>query len=292
MAKQKVKKILKREDFKKVFKLYRKQAWLRDKEECLIELILSCENRLEKKLLINLLNKFTSLDQERLNFYLNEISNFIINQSGFTEETTQISAITYDDEADSSQKILDYIKMPLYRMGWSNVKTVNRFGAIPQNFKKGKKQIIFIDEFVGSGQTILGRIKQLENDLQRDFGLNDLMFCFVAGMEHGLNKIESIGYKVFCPLRFKKAISDQLIGNELTDAEDAMLQLELRLAQEINGYQLFNYSFGYNGAEALYSLEESLGNTPNSVFPIFWWPRDNKENQRKTLLTRFERGLK
>ena len=41
MAKQKVKKILKKEDFKKVFKLYRKQAWLRDKEECLIELILS-----------------------------------------------------------------------------------------------------------------------------------------------------------------------------------------------------------------------------------------------------------
>jgi len=289
---RKIKKNLKKEDFNKVIKLYSKQSWLRNKEDCLIELILLCENKSEKELLINLLHNFTSLDHKRLNSYLNLISNFIVNKSGFAEETTQISAITYDDEADSSQKILDYIKMPIFKNGWGNVKTVNRFGAIPQNFRKGKTQIIFVDEFVGSGQTILGRIKQLENDLNNAFGLNDLKFCFVAGMEHGLNKIENLGYEVFCPLRFPKAISEKFVGNQLKMAEDTMLELELKLAEEINGHELFDYSFGYNGAEALYSLEECLGNTPNSVFPVFWWPRDKKNNQRNTLLTRFEKGLK
>lgn len=289
---RKIKQSLKREDFNNIIKLYSKQSWLREKEDSLIELILLCENKSENKLLITLLNEFTSLNHKLLNNYLNLISDFIVNKSGYSEDTTQISAITYDDEADSSQKILDYIKIPIFKMGWSNVKTVNRFGAIHRNFKNGKNQIIFIDEFVGSGKTIIGRIKQLKNDLNDAFDPQNLKFCFIAGMEHGLNKIEDLGYEVFCPLRLLKGISDKYTGEELTNAENTMLQLELKLAEKINGYELFDYSFGYNEAEALYSLEECLGNTPNSVFPIFWWPRNKKNNKRNTLLTRFEKGLK
>lgn len=286
---QKAKKYLKKEDFNDVINLYSKHSWLCDKEDSLIELIRICDNDSEKKLLINLLHEFSFLDQKLLDNYLNLIADFIINDSGFCEDTTQVSAITYDDEADSSQKILDYVKISLFKMGWSNVKTVNRFGAIPKNFNDGKKQIIFIDEFVGSGKTILGRIKQLKNDLKGEF---DLKLCFIAGMEHGLKKIEELGYEVFCPLRFLRGISDRFTGKELKAAEDIMLKLELKLIENINSHQLFDYSFGYNGAEALYSLESCSGNTPNSVFPIFWWPRYKNNNVRDTLLTRYEKGLK
>lgn len=90
--------------------------------------------------MINLLHEFSFLDQKLLDNYLNLIADFIINDSGFCEDTTQVSAITYDDEADSSQKILDYVKVSLFKMGWSNVKTVNRFGAIPKNFNDGKSK--------------------------------------------------------------------------------------------------------------------------------------------------------
>ncbi|OUN62354.1 MULTISPECIES: hypothetical protein [unclassified Butyricimonas] len=282
-------KYLKREDFNIIYRLYSKQSWLCDKEDCLIDLLALCSNESEKKLLIDLLNDFSFLDLKLLNYYLGLIADFIVNESGFKEETTQISAITYDDEADSSQKILDHLKMPIFKTGWSNVKTVNRFGAIPRNFNAGKKQIIFVDEFVGSGKTILSRIKQLKNDIGNEF---ELKLCFVAGMEHGLKSIEKLGYEVFCPLRFPKGISDRYVGEELKFAEDTMLELELKLAENVNDHQLLDYSFGYNKAEALYSLESCSGNTPNSVFPIFWWPRDKKNNQRNTLLTRFEKGLK
>jgi hypothetical protein len=71
-----------------------------------------------------------------------------------------------------------------------------------------------------------------------------------------------------------------------------MVELELLLAPVINQYELKKYSFGYNAAEAIYSLEGCQGNTPNSVFPIFWWPRNVTGNQRNTILTRFETGLK
>ena len=65
--------------------------------------------------------------------------------------------------------------------------------------------------------------------------------------------------------------------------------MESKLAKIIQEKKLEDYSFGYGKAEALYSLEN--GNTPNSVFPVFWWLKDEKGNERKTILTRYEKGF-
>ncbi|PRB02040.1 hypothetical protein CQ046_13840 [Chryseobacterium sp. MYb7] len=249
-----------------------------------------CDTKLHKDLVIDLLKEFNFLDQKVFSNYLNLIADFIIVDSGFDEANCQIAAITYDDEADSSQKILDNIKMPLFQQGWSNVKTVNRFGAIPKNFKDDKYQIILVDEFIGSGKTILGRLKQLKNDI-KDEKL-EIKICFVAGMDSAIKRIEKEGYEVFCPLRLPRGISERFKDSQLIKAKDLMCDLEKKLCNSINAFNLSDYSFGYNEAEALYSLESCLGNTPNSVFPIFWWPKDIGEKNRNTMLTRFERGLK
>ncbi|MBB1140899.1 hypothetical protein [Myroides sp. WP-1] len=287
---RRIKKNINKEDFDEIFGLYSKQPWLCDKEDSLIELILLCQTKEHKSLIVDLLKEFNYLDQKVFGNYLNLLADYIIEDSGFNEDTCQIASITYDDEADSSQKILDNIKMPLFQQGWSNIKTVNRFGAIPKNFKDGKHQVMLVDEFVGSGQTILGRIKQLKNDI-KDPSLV-IKLCFIAGMDLGIKRIENEGYEVFCPLRLPKGISERFKGSKLVNALEIMTQLEQKLCTKINHYELKDYSFGYNEAEALYSLESCLGNTPNSVFPIFWWPRDITDKSRTTMLTRFEKGLK
>ena len=63
-------KYLKREDFNIIYRLYSKQSWLCDKEDCLIDLLALCSNESEKKLLIDLLNDFSFLDLKLLNYYL------------------------------------------------------------------------------------------------------------------------------------------------------------------------------------------------------------------------------
>ena len=284
-----IKKKLKKEDFNRVYGLYPKQPWLCDKESNLIELIELCDTIEHKDLIIDLLSEFKYLDQKVLNSFLNYLSDCIINDSGFQEDTTIIASITADDIADSSQKVLDYIKVPLFKMGWSNVTTVNRFNGIPKYILKGKTQIILIDEFIGSGKTILHRLRGTHGWPKEKF---EIKFCFLAGMEYAIKNIEDQGYEVFCPLLLKKGISERYEEPIATNVIARMKELEDKLAPQINIHSLSTFSLGYNDTQALYSLESCLGNTPNSVFPIFWWPRYSNDNSRNTLLTRVEQGLK
>lgn len=278
----------KKEDYHQIINLYGKQGWLIKKQDKLKHLMDFCETKEHKDLVISLLERFNYLTDETLGFLLNEIADYIINKSGFALETTQILSITYDDEADSSQKILDLIKMPLFEKGWRSIKTVNRYGACVKNFKEGKTQIIIIDEFIGSGKTLRGRIKQLKNDVNGEF---ELKCCFLAGVKDSIESLEKENIEIFCPLTMLKGISGFYKKPELQKMENLMLNLELKLATKINSKDLFDYSFGYGDAQALYTLDGCRGNTPNSVFPIFWWLKDSNQRERNTLLTRFESGF-
>lgn len=283
------KKQLNRNDFAKVYGLYAKQPWLCEKESHLVELMQLCDSNDHKKLIIDLLEEFRYIDDKVLASFLNFLSDSIINDSGFNEETTIVASITADDSADSSQKALDYIKVPLFKMGWSDYEQVNRFNNIPKHILRGRNQIILIDEFIGSGKTILHRLRSTNGWPKTDFTIK---FCFLAGMEYAINMIEDKGYEVFCPLRLKKGISERYEGYIVESMISKMRELENKLAQKINEHNLSTFSLGYNDTQALYSLESCFGNTPNSVFPIFWWPRDTNNNRRNTLLTRVERGLR
>lgn len=111
----------------------------------------------------------------------------------------------------------------------------------------------------------------------------------MAGMEKAVKALNDDSIEIFCSLQIGKGISDFFKGEELAHAKDNMIHLESKLAKTIQEKKLEDYSFGYGKAEAIYSTEN--GNTPNSVFPIFWWLKDNKGNERNTILTRYEKGF-
>jgi hypothetical protein len=279
---------IKKEDYNKIMNLYMRQNWLIPKQDELLELVDFCEKKESKDLIFSLLDRFNYLNNETLLILLNNICDYIINTPNYDAEKCQLLAMTYDDEADSGQKVLDLIKMPLFQKGWKNFKTVNKIGKSVKYYKEGKTQIVLIDEFIGSGKTLRGRIKYLQNNLPGDF---EIITCFIAGTKDTIKKLEEEGVKVFCALQLDKGISEYYKNDELNKAEDLMLDLELKLAQWINDKELYKYSFGYGNAEALYTMEGCNGNTPNSVFPVFWWLFDIKDKKRSTLLTRYETGF-
>jgi hypothetical protein len=279
---------IKKEDYNKITNLYMRQNWLMDKQDELLELVDFCDKKESKDLIFSLLDRFSYLNNGSLLVLLDNICDYIINTAKFNAETTQLLAMTYDDGADSGQKVLDLIKMPLFQKEWKGFETVNKIGKSGKYVKKGRTQIVLIDEFIGSGKTLRGRIAYLEKNIPDDF---EIITCFIAGTGETIEKLEDEGVKVFCALQLDKGISEYYKADELNKAEDLMLDLELKLAQWINKKELYQYSFGYGNAEALYTMEGCNGNTPNSVFPIFWWLFDLKEKKRKTLLTRYEAGF-
>lgn len=265
-----------------------RQNWLIPRQDELLELVDFCEKRESKDLIFSLLDRFSYLNNETLNILLNNICDYIISTPNYDSKKCQILAMTYDDEADSGQKVLDLIKMPLYQKGWKDFKTVNKIGKSGKYYKKGRTQIVLIDEFIGSGKTLRGRINYLEKNIPGDF---EIISCFIAGTKETIKKLEEEGIKVFCALQLDKGISEYYKDDDLNNAEDLMLDLELKLAHWINDKELYEYSFGYGNSEALYTMEGCNGNTPNSVFPVFWWLFDLKKKKRNTLLTRYETGF-
>ena len=278
----------KKDDYHSIMRLYSKQNWLLKKEKALKELVLFCERKDSKNLVFSLLERFHYLQEDYLRYLLNELSHYIIYESGFKPETIQILSFTCDETADSSQKLLDMIKVPLFQGGWRNPSIVNNFNLCETHFKKGKTQVLMMDEFIGSGKTLHNRFRQLKDILKGDF---EIKFCFIAGIRKTIESIQAEGIYVFCPLQLDKGISDFYKDDTLSKMIAEMVYLESKLSPKINTKDLSTYSFGYGNAEALYSLEGCNGNTPNSTFPLFWWLKDKQENDRITILTRVEEGF-
>lgn len=285
MSKTKFKKI----DYLDQNELCRKQTWIAEDENFnkFNKLLKFCDNRKQKILIYQLLTNFFYLNQDILNDLLKKISYYIVNKSQFDEKRTQILAMTKDDDADSSQKMLDYLKRPLFTEGWKNINTVNRFRSVVDHYNNGLDQILLIDEFIGSGKALKDRIKLLKRLIK---GKYELKCCFLVGMENAIvyfnKKVE-----IFCSQILSKGISEQYDKKNAKFYKKVMLELEKKLLKKINKKLLSNYSLGFGKAEALFSSQGCNGNTPNNVFPIFWWPKDYKNNNLDTLLIRIEKGL-
>lgn len=281
--------MLQQDIYKKLLNLFQSQKWLIKKELELLELISFCTEMERLDLILDLLHNFSFMNQDHFNNLLKEMACFIVYNSGFCEDRTQIVALAWDEEPDSSQAILQAIKVKLANENWRNVKLVNTVGKAIKSFKDGRDQIILIDEFIGTGQTFNIRYEWLSKGLKDNY---EIQGCYLVGMENAINEIKKSGIKIYCPYQLKMGISENYSIEKVEELKKCMIDLENTILKEkINDKELTQYSLGYNAAEALYSSEDCGGNTPNSVFPVFWWPllKDNRRNN--SILTRFENGF-
>ena len=276
----------------RIVKLFYKQDWLNDREEGFYQLINSCENIDKQLLIFELLDRFCFLRIEVVIESLKKLINHIIYSIKIPLDKTQIVATTVDGDGDSAQLILQLLKPILAEVGWGAVMRVNKMGGAVKNIKK-YPNIVLVDEFVGTGITMAKRIRNLkhycEQELKKPGGPQEysIYVCVLASMVEAKQEIEGECGNMFSAMWFKKGISDYFEGKILEEQKTNMFELEKILVSDINdvGFP----SFGYGKAEALYTMEG--GNTPNSVFPIFWWPTFVNGLIRKTVLYRAELSI-
>lgn len=263
--------------------LFRNSPWLNSFDNEVVELLEISSSLEQQTLLIKLLKLIHFLKHENYQEALTNISQKVHQDYGLRESSTMLVSFAADDQADSSQVVLYDLRSELTRYGWRNTRTVNRFGKA-QKYLRDYKNVVLLDEFIGTGRTLCGRIAELKKHFAQ-INITDYKIypCVIAGMSIGLDRVyQETGYEVYAVKRLQKGISELLPEDERYDAVALMKELEANLLPNIDNEML--PSFGDGASEALYGRDG--GNCPNSVFPIFWWPYDLNSNQRKTLFIR------
>lgn len=273
------------------FTLYRHQPWLAEsqRQAALLDLFKLCGTLPQQSLILNLLRRFRYVSVAEYTNLLSSIANRIISDWRLNENTTQVASASYDARADSSHAILQDIKPVFAARDWHNYKDTQQLGKVASRIQQFP-DVVILDEFVGTGETMLNRVRTLsdncrrsleEHGIQEDFSIS---VAVIAATTIGKEAIEREGIRFSAEIVMSRGISDSFTGDKRTDAVTGMELLESRLAPIWNTIPL--PSFGYGRCEALYAKE--AGNTPNSVFPVFWWPLLRSGKRRQTILHRRE----
>lgn len=257
---------------------------LKDKDDCLYELYDLCTNDEQRALVRQLILDFNEMNDDVYNLCLIEMSKYILS-SGYPMQECMVAAMAHDHLADSSQGVLNDIKVHL---GLNNFPANNYCNRADQCKKKIKNSPIchffIVDDFIGSGTTVLSRIQTF----RQQFGQQPYTLSFVvaAGMQETVDSLKAAGVNVYCAYTMDKAISGKGTQDDISKKLELMSDIEAKLAAVVNKTNLADYHLGYKQTETLFCRK--YRNCPNNTFPIFWWKTDYHGNERKTIYSRIQ----
>ena len=274
---------------KRLLNLYPNQPWLAKQDQAVLDLAGLCKHVGHQSLLFELLERIQYFTQADYAEQTGDMLNSILQSWNPKRSETQFVATTVDDRPDSAQAVLYLVEKNLGDLGWTNPKTVNLMGKSVRNLVR-YPNVIIIDDFAGTGTTIAKRIREFRKCYDMEAAKQGSNFkytinvCILIAMEEAKQLIESLDIRIHVQRLFRKGISGHNEGPTLKQARKYMLELESVLNHNY-GTKPFP-RFGWGEAEALVGFEERR--TPNSVFPIFWWPELQEGKKRHTVLQRHD----
>jgi hypothetical protein len=267
----------------------KKHSWISTRADSLSQLLLEdCISEEQQSLISDLLARFKYVSALNFGEKINDLALEIVTTPNLAPEKTIIAAMAADSTPDSSQALVQMIKLKLQSNGWGNVHIVNLFGAA---FKKSKSEnferinIVLVDEFVGSGRTVIGRVSAIKSQFKTaNIDVNifvNVIYSSIVGVE----EIKKNTINFSCLETIPRGISDFEKPEEIASKIEEMISLEKKLSSEHGKFKREDYSLGYGKTESLFGIEN--GNIPNNVFPIFWWPKNSKGEDRNPLFHRY-----
>lgn len=251
------------EEYNRLFQLNNSFEWLKPKSKELFELWELLENENQKLLITELINKFLFLNNENISYACQAIINQITKIWNLSHENTFLISSADSSEADGSQFVLYFVKRMLPD-NWGAFNQYNNIITAAHEIPINGNYVI-IDDFIGTGTTMLARVNYLDKILkQRESRNSQFYIVSTACMQFAKEKLAP--YLTFSPYYLKKGISEHFEGEKLVLMKSEMKKIEKKLFNNKN-----RFNFGYKKSEALISIMDL--NTPNNVFPIFWYPK-------------------
>lgn len=251
------------------------------------ELVAICDTDEKYSLIDELLSRFYYMDDEDYQHRIGQIADHIIRLK-YEPRKTVIMAMAHNHETDGSQDVLNALQTALVFKGYDGFATDSRMDQkLDKNhYKKGIRNYVIVDDFVGTGRTAFTRYRTFVDSLNK----NDIhvSFCIVCGMKFGVDYCHYKRMPLYCPVQLEKGLSGYYNGFDLSMKTFTMKELEMNLAERIGDLELATYSMGWGKAESLFYREGR--NVPNNVYPIFWWKKYRDGKQRNALFHRRQNG--
>ena len=246
------------------------KIFLASDRSALSDLFSECQTENQIMMLKELLSKFNYLTSSELQEGAKEIALAISQKWALNPKDTLIVAISDGDRTDGSQYLVKSVETALARAG-TRFDVRNQLGPAfheVQNKKTKYKNIVILDDFIGTGGKVSGVIERLQKYITHQ----KIYIASLAGMNFGIDHIsKSCGCDIFSFISYKKSISDEFLEPKRSAYISAMIELEERIIPPSTYPRNSRekcYMLGYGESEALYFLEGF--SVPNNVFPIFW----------------------
>ena len=268
-------------DFRLLLKLNIDYEWLHYEPDGLFELWCLAENEEQKKLIEFLIRNFLYINDKELDSGCKAIVNYIESEWKLTAENTLISATCDNSNPDGSQMIIQKIKNK-FSESWREWMFYNSLPVVANKIKNNYN-VVLIDDFIGTGDTIDRKVQYLLKELTvRKVDNISIYIVSLAAMNFAKESMDKLKIPYYSVHWLSKGISEKINLDRRTNAIKAMEALEAKLKEKVSRRKLQN--FGYKKSESLFALGSC--NIPNNVFPIFWWTHLKDGTLRKTLFHR------
>ena len=259
-------------------------------KEAVVALLQSCNNQEDYDLVVEMFQQLNENIVDNAGGYdlLCQMALEIKKNETEVEHTALCVMRTKNDsDADGSQAIVNELKMAIkISGGFKHTYSAVCFEDIEWLYKKkGYRHFVVVDDFIGSGKTVEGRYGYF---MKRHLADATIGFYFMAGMAEGVAYCQSKGVPVHCCKVMHKGITEHYHDDLLPKRIASMNYIESLLGAVSGTARLEDHKFGYGRAESLYCRQ--FGNIPNSVFPIFWWNKQQDGSNRKSVFTRVQNG--
>lgn len=254
-------------EFVKSIDLMLSQPWLRLKQGPYFDLLTECPSAKHRAMLLSLLTRTTYVPASVYFDAIKQLKEHVEKVWKLIPEKTIFVSSNNKNHTDSSQEVLNQLKSSDWSdPKWSKFHFLTRYRDALPKLSAGHN-VVLVDDFVGSGGSILKSLDWFSKNVGTT-SIN-LHVLTVTGCTTGMAAIAKSGFSCHSVFQVAKGLSDFLVGGELAEALKQMADLEALLEAKIGPAALEKYRLGWGAQEAVYVRDG--GNTPNNVFPIFWW---------------------
>ncbi|MFN4764592.1 phosphoribosyltransferase [Gillisia sp. Q332] len=285
-------------DYESLCELYYKNEWLGHQinKEGLEKLWFDYTDHQEKKILIQLINNFTYLTQEDSVVKLRQKLDEGIRDWSLLPKNTLFIGFRKHKFPDGSEILLNQIKAILVELNgdWQEQNLIPDFHYGIERIKKGGftrdglflKNIVLVDDFIGTGGTAEKNLKHLQNILSEVKGEHNLKIFSVAAMKSGIKKIKKLDVSLKTCIELDKATTIIYPIFKRKKFRKKIVIMERILYKGKDPESLEKFSLGFGKSETLYSWGRF--NLPNNNLPLFWWNRYTDGSKRKALFNRMQ----